>query len=205
MHWFGPRARIGCIGSTPLPESIKITPYMFQPLRGPGGPISQFPIQVDGGDDAGGFSRAPSRPGAPRRIEVFYLGCGCQSLPPRLQACVLVGQHPKLKSSIVLGVFNLPHRNWKQKLAEAGAQKPSLSLSPAAAHGLCFRSPCAQKISVHVQNSAVGTSLGSPAACRGGGGPLIRNADQYLNFAPFRRLLLAFSSSLGARPSKRPE
>ena len=39
----------------------------------------------------------------------------------------------------------------------------------------------------------------SPAACRGGGGPLIRDAGQYLNFTPFRCLLLAFLWALAAR------
>ena len=47
------------------------------------------------------------------------------------------------------------------------------------------------------------TALGSPAACRGGGGPLIRDGGQYLNFTPFRCLLLAFLRALAARPGGR--
>ena len=46
----------------------------------------------------------------------------------------------------------------------------------------------------------VETALGSPAACRGGGGPLIRDAGQYLNFTPFGGLLLAFLWALAATP-----
>ena len=44
------------------------------------------------------------------------------------------------------------------------------------------------------------TALGSPAACRGGGGPLIRDAGQYLNFTPFGCLLRSFLWALAARP-----
>ena len=49
----------------------------------------------------------------------------------------------------------------------------------------------------------VETALGSPAACRGGGGPLIRDGGQYLNFTPSRCLLLAFLRALAARPGGR--
>ena len=35
--------------------------------------------------------------------------------------------------------------------------------------------------------------VGSPAACRGGGGPSIRNADQYLQFGAFGLLFQALS------------
>ena len=55
-----------------------------------------------------------------------------------------------------------------------------------------FKKARVQKKSLSWVENFVETSLGSPAACRGGGGPLIRDAGQYLNFAPFGGLLLAF-------------
>ena len=59
---------------------------------------SQYPIQVDGGDAAEVFSRAPARPGAPRKIQVSYLGGGCPILPYRSRRTT-----PKIKIFDFLG------------------------------------------------------------------------------------------------------
>ena len=51
---------------------------------------------------------------------------------------------------------------------------------------------CKKKTLSEARNPNSAARAGSPAACRGGGGPLILDAGQYLHFAPRGRLLLAF-------------
>ena len=52
---------------------------------------------------------------------------------------------------------------------------------------------CVKQIFVVGLKSPRDGAGGSPAACRGGGGPLIRNAGQYFNFARFRKHFLALA------------